>query len=245
MLLRKKYKNDTLKKSFGEKYLPPISAKNTGLNQRADINTPIELAEYAVVDTELTGLDIINDSIISIGGIRINGSKISLGDFFYRVVHADTCSRKSVVIHGITPSESEVCPNIEAILPEFISYCGSRVIVGHFVAIDGGFINKEMKRLYGSALENRFVDTYKIYRWLCRRRENPDAFYEGDAGAKSLLQIANEFGIYADGLHNAICDAFITAQLFQRFIYLLKQEGIKTLSDLMRIGGGDKKRIYI
>jgi hypothetical protein len=44
--------------------------------------------------------------------------------------------------------------------------------------------------------------------------------------------------------HHAMVDAYITAQVFQRFLSLLAQEGIATVGDLVRIGdpdgGGDR-----
>jgi DNA polymerase-3 subunit epsilon len=213
-----------------------VSSEGEGLIKGLDLNTPLDRAGYAVIDTELTGLNISRDSIVSLGAIKMEGQQIILGDFFYRVVQTDTCRAESILIHGITPSESAECPSIEKILPEFMSYCGDRILVGHFVSIDAAFINKEMRRIYMTSLKNPLIDTYRIYQWLWRKRERPDAFHEGISNGKTLIDIAREFDIYISGQHNALYDAFITAQIFQRFIYLLKREGVLTLSDLLHIG---------
>ncbi len=200
-------------------------------------DTPIELGRYVVVDLELTGLSLQNDSIISIGAIKMDGLKIRLGDFFYRVIQTDRCQKESILIHGITPSESSLCPDIKTILPEFLNYCSNRIMIGHFISIDAGFINRDLRRLYRKNLENPLIDTNKLYQWLKKKRLNPDAFYQDTAEGKSLLEMAKELDIPVSGLHNAIYDAFITAQIFQRFLYMLKAEGLKTIGELLKIGG--------
>jgi DNA polymerase-3 subunit epsilon len=48
--------------------------------------------------------------------------------------------------------------------------------------------------------------------------------------------MAKSFGIPCEGAHDALADAFITAQLFQRFIPILEEMGIRELDDLLRIG---------
>lgn len=218
------------------KYLfSPLLKSYTSISD-IDMHTPIEKAPYIVVDTELTGLDIKKDSIISIGAVKMTGTEISLGDFFYRIVQTEFCSKESILIHEITPSESAICPNIDKILREFQGHCKKRVIVGHFIDIDLKFLNREIKRLYKTKLKNPFIDTYNLYRWIWRKTEKPDAFFEGAPDVKSLFELAKKFGIPISGVHNAVYDAFVTAQLFQRFLYILKDQGIKKLKDLIKIG---------
>lgn len=219
-----------------KKYLFPSFLKDYESTSDIDRNTPIEEALYLVLDTELTGLDIKKDSIISIGAIKMTGTQIDLGDFFYRIVQTEFCSKESILIHEITPSESAICPDIDKILNEFLGHCKNRVIVGHFVDIDLRFLNRELKRLYKIKLKNPFIDTYSVYKWIWRKMEKTDAFFVGSPDVKSLFELAKKFGIPVSGVHNALYDAFVTAQLFQRFLHILKDHGIKKLKDLIRIG---------
>ncbi|MCX7794571.1 MAG: 3'-5' exonuclease [Thermodesulfovibrionales bacterium] len=202
-----------------------------------DMSIPIDKASYVVIDLELTGLNPQKDSIVSIGAVKMDGDRIRLGDFFYRIINTDLCHKESILIHGITPSESSLCPEIEKILPEFLHYCGNRIIVGHFVSIDVSFINKELKRLFNKVIKNPVLDTIRIYKWLTRRKIKADAFYEGKSEGKTLFDLARELDINIVEFHNALYDAFITAQIFQRYIHFLKSEGIVSLGDLLRIGG--------
>ena len=60
--------------------------------------------------------------------------------------------------------------------------------------------------------------------------------YRGGTRKTDLFSVAGNYGITIDSAHNALNDAFITAQLFQRFLYFLQAEGIRTLDDLLDIG---------
>jgi DNA polymerase-3 subunit epsilon len=214
--------------------------------KRVEIDESISIRDigYVVIDTELTGLDEKKDSIVSIAGIRMRGGTIDLEDSFYRLVNPTTeLTAESVVIHGITPSEVSKKPRIEKALSEFLHFCGSDVVVGHCVSIDLGFINREMKRISGDSMKNPAVDTSAIYEWIQKkfssRRAFPHVFT--DSG---LYDIARFFGIPVNGAHNAVMDAFITAQVFQRFIPMLIDGGIKNIGDLLSVGnpskGGDR-----
>jgi DNA polymerase-3 subunit epsilon len=212
-----------------------------------DEATPITEASYVVVDTELTGLDEKKDSIVSLGAVRMTGGSIGLGDSFYRLVSPRTeLTAGSVVIHEIMPSDVLSKPGIEAALDEFLDFCGDAVLVGHFISIDLGFLDREMKRVRGTALPNPAIDTFSIYEWLRKRNRSRDCFATALAGYR-LSDIVRCFDIPVSGAHNALMDAFTTAQLFQRFIPMLLETKVREIGDLLKIGtpfeGGDRFRL--
>jgi DNA polymerase-3 subunit epsilon len=201
---------------------------------------PIGEVSYVVIDTELTGLDEKRDSIVSMAAIRMVGGRIDFDDVFYRLVNPEAAlTAESVIIHGITPSDVHEKPDIKTVLEEFLRFCGDDVIVGHCVPIDLAFINKEMKRVFGSPLRNPVVDTSALYEWIRKRdssaRHWPYAF--SDSG---LFEIAAYFGIPVNGAHNAAMDAFITAQIFQRFLPTLVSGGVTGIGELLSIGNPSK-----
>lgn len=201
------------------------------------LDTVITEAEYLVFDTELTGLRFRRDSIVSIGAVSMKGTRISLGDSFHRIVEPRTAlTGTSVVIHGITPSEASEAPTVDMVLPEFLDLCRGKVLVGHVVSMDLRFINAEMNRIYGKTLPNPAVDTMALYGFLRKREGDYCAFHEGVPGRADLFSIAREMGIPVTWEHDALYDAFITAQLLQRFLTILPQYGIHTVRDLRRVG---------
>jgi DNA polymerase-3 subunit epsilon len=202
-----------------------------------DPDTVISEAEYLVFDTELTGMKPRRDSIVSIGAVTMRGDRILVGRNFHRIVSPRTeLTDKSVVIHGITPTEAAESPSIASVLPEFLDLCRGKVLVGHVVSIDIRFINREMEVLHGSPLANPSVDTMSLYGFLRKKTGDYCAFHEGVPGRADLFSLCKEYGIPVARAHDALYDAFVTAQLFQRFLAVLPEYGIHTIKDLKRIG---------
>lgn len=225
-------------------FRPMFNLFDRGGKAGIETQTLMTEVQYAVIDLELTGLEEKKDSIVSIGAVHMRGGVIDLGNTFYRLVSPRTeLKASSVVIHGITPSDVAEEPSIDLVISEFLDFCGSAVLVGHFVDIDLGFLNRELRRIRGKKLANSAIDTMSIYEWLRKRNKSgscPATLFSG----YRLYDIVKCFGIPVNGAHNALMDAFTTAQLLQRFFPLLKEAGAKDISDLLTIGipfkGGDR-----
>lgn len=203
-------------------------------------------ARYVVIDTELTGLDEKRDSIVSVGGLRMVGGRIDLGDSFYRLVNPETAlTSESVVIHEITPSDLAEKPAIEPVLREFLRFCGDDIIVGHYVSIDLGFISRESKRIFGTPVKNPVLDTMILYDFIRKRIPSHGSFTSPPRDYTQLYDMARSLGIPVSGAHNAMMDAFITAQLFQRLIPMLSSVGIISLGNLLKLSlkGGDRFKV--
>lgn len=202
-----------------------------------DLATPVAEAAYVVFDTELTGMQSRKDSIVSIGAVKMAGSQILAGEQFKRVVQPRTAlSGESIVIHGITPSEAGQCPGIETMLPEFLAFCRGAVLVGHHVAMDLRFLNAELQRSGGSPIANPAVDTLTLAGWLWKREGDYCAFHEEPRGQVDLFSLAAAYGIPVQHAHDAAYDAYVTAQLFQRYLAVLPKHGVRTVADLIKVG---------
>jgi len=71
-----------------------------------------------VVDVETTGLNLMTDTLISIGAVAVVNGKIALGDSFYVVLQQRAASEKgNILLHGIgTSAQLEGEPPAEALL---------------------------------------------------------------------------------------------------------------------------------
>jgi DNA polymerase III subunit epsilon len=197
---------------------------------------PIGQCRYVVMDSELTGLDVKKDSIVSIGAVAMQGGKIILGETFYEMVCPETALRsESIVVHGIMPSEVVGKPSIGAVLDDFLKFCEGAVIVGHFLSLDLAFLNKEMKRLQGRKFGQPAADTMKMHNWMQDQSRGARSQYDTYEENKDLFSLAKKYQIQVSAAHNALMDAFITAQLFQRFLSHLPALGVRTVKDLLRI----------
>ena len=213
--------------------------------ENGNMNVAIEKARYVVIDTELTGLNEKKDSIVSIGAVRMEGGRIEMGDSFYRLVNPGSdLTAASVVIHEIMPSEVRTEPEISGVLEQFREFCGHDVIVGYCVSIDMDFLNSESRRLFRRPFENQVVDIQPLFEWMVSRGIFP---WKGEMTSPRqyrLYDLAKNFDIAVNGGHNAMIDAFITAQVFQRFIPVLIKAGIRGTEELVKMSknfrGGDR-----
>jgi DNA polymerase-3 subunit epsilon len=196
----------------------------------------IDEARFVVFDTELTGLNPKKDSIVSIGAVRMQGSRILIGETFYGVVEPRTpLTAQSIKIHEITPAEVAGSPGLETLLPEFLDFCEDATLVGHAVSIDLAFLNRAMQQLSGKGLRNPAVDTFRLYQWIRKREEDACAFHGGMPEPSDLFSLAERYQIPVHQAHHALWDAFVTAQLLQRLLCQLSRWGIVKRDELLRI----------
>lgn len=191
---------------------------------------------YVVVDTELTSLDRRSNRILSIGAIGMDGPTIRLGEQFYRITNPGVpIPTETILIHGLRPVDivDGVAPQIA--IDDFLRFANGAVLVGHFVSIDLAALTKD-KNGDTDMLAKPAIDTYRIQHWLDVRRNA----YKGDRGHQmesvDLASLAGRYGIEMREAHQALYDALITAQLWQRLIFELKKEGLQTLRQALRVG---------
>ncbi len=199
-------------------------------------STPLSEIPFVVFDTELSGLDPHKDFIVSIGAIKMTGTKIHVSREFYRLVKpSGEMQKKSVEIHGIMPGELEQKQQLEHVLPDFLEFIRDSVLVGHFINIDLGFVNAALKKFNKGRLANPAIDTHALHEWLYKHGGEFKRHYHGASDKTDLFSISHKYGISVYTAHDALNDAFVTAQLLQKFLHFLKPEGIRTLHDLLDI----------
>jgi len=194
-------------------------------------------ARYAVIDSELTGLDPRRDAIVSLGGLRITGGRIVLADRFYEEVQPTSAlTAASIVLHGITPEDVRGRPGIGAVLEEFSRFCSTDILIGHFIEIDLGFLRVAYAQAGLPPIANPVLDTWPLYDWLSSRTPDDDGPGLPRLQDRRLPTLARALGVPSRGEHNALGDAFVTAQVFQRLLRRLERWGVTTTGDLLRIG---------
>ena len=159
----------------------------------------------------------------------MEGPRILAGQNFNRIVQPRTAlTGKSIVIHGITPSEARECPGIASALPEFLEFCRGSVLVGHVVSMDLRFLNAELQRCHGAPIRNPAVDTLTPRRVPVEARGRLLRLPRGAPRPMDLFSLATAYGIPVHHAHDATYDAYVTAQLFQRYLAVLPKHGVRT-----------------
>lgn len=216
--------------------LPDWLQSQQDLKKRLDLKLSFGQVDFVAFDTELTGLDFKNDAIISIGAVKLRGAAILPAETFYRLVKPECeLKRQSVVVHELTHSDLECAEDILDVVGDFVKFAGNAVLIGHFIHIDLNFVNKVLRQNFGVSLKNPAVDTATLHDWLYENDSHFARHYRGMTTKSDLFSMARKYGVEGGKSHNAFSDAYITAQLFQRFVPFLPACGVKTLKDLLKI----------
>jgi DNA polymerase III subunit epsilon len=218
------------------KDLPPFLREYLEKFLHLDLKQPVPETEFVVFDTETTGLNVKKgDRILSISAVRFKNGRIDLSDTFHEMVNPDrTIPSNTAVIHEILPRMVNGKPMIDEVLPRFIGYIGSAVLVAHHEWLDMSFLNWAMGRLYGFPLQNIVLDTAILDKALTFKKRPPSA--RGDLGLNSRLEVvAERYQVPMEAQHSSFWDAVATAQIFQKMIREAQRQGVLTLRDLLKL----------
>ena len=178
---------------------------------------------FVVFDIETTGFSSVKDRIIEIGAVKVeNGTIVSRYSTF---VNPEVPIPFEITkLTSITDTMVIDAPKIETALPEFMDYVGDAVLVAHNAGFDVGFIEENCKRL---GMERRLtsVDTVALARVLLPTLSR----YKLNVVAKAL-------GISLENHHRAVDDAGATAEIFVKFVEMLKEREITTLKEVNEFG---------
>lgn len=187
----------------------------------------IEDTRFVIIDTETTGLDLVDDRILSIGAIGIFNNVIDVADSFEIYLKQNEFKAETVKIHGILKEGNLTKLRESEAIENFIEFIGNSVLVAHHIAFDIEMINTALKRLELPKLKNKMIDTGILYKKLEGKK---DSHFNLDV-------LCKEFNIPKHDRHTAAGDAFITALLFLKIISKLKKERNLHYSDLFRVSG--------
>ena len=178
---------------------------------------------YVVFDLETTGFSPLNNKIIEIGAVKVQNGKIT--DRFSTFVNPEVpIPFKIEELTGIRDDMVLDAPKIEEILPEFLKFCEGAIMVAHNAGFDMSFISKNCER-QGLECEYTVIDTVALARVLLPQLNR----FKLDTVAKALK-------ISLDNHHRAVDDAACTAEIFVKFIEMLKERGIETLEAVNEMG---------
>ncbi|MGZ4815832.1 MAG: 3'-5' exonuclease [Terriglobales bacterium] len=199
-------------------------------------DTLLSSIRFVVVDTELTSLDARTNRLLSVGAVAMHGTRIALGEQFYRVVNPGVAIPASgVLIHKLRPNDIERGESPAEVLNDFRNFIEGAVLVGHFATIDVSVLRKEMTQT-GHKLQNAAICTARVHRWILRQqRYTEDQFHKLEN--VDLATLAKTYKIEISEAHHALDDAFVTARLWQKLLHALESLGIHRYGQLLKIGG--------
>ncbi len=156
---------------------------------------------FTAIDLEMTGLSSKTDKILEIGAVRFEDGVIT-GTYSQLVNPGVTIPEHITEITGITQEMVQDMPDIRAVLPKVLDFCGDSVLVGHNLIYDFAFLKKAAVNQKFS-FERQGIDTLKLARML-----------SPEMTSRKLDQVCEHLGIVMEHHHRALADAEAAGKIF-------------------------------
>lgn len=178
---------------------------------------------YVVFDLETTGFSPIKDKIIEIGAVKVEQGKIT--ERFSTFVNPKVPIPFQITqLTSITDQMVMDAPDIETVLPKFLAFVGDAVLVAHNASFDVGFIEQNC-RYQDMIPDFTSVDTVAMARILLPTLSK-----------FKLNVVANALHISLENHHRAVDDAGATAEIFVKFVEMLRDRNVDSLRKLNQFG---------
>ena len=194
---------------------------------RADRNsTSLADACFVVVDTETSGLDTRKDRLLSIGACLVSGGKVDLAQDFYRELRQESASdTDNILLHGIGRDAQLAGEQGAEALSSFLAFAGRHPLVAFNAPFDHQFLSAAMRKHLGVRFKPQWIDLALL----------PKAMYPADAlELRTLDDWLGRFAIVHLERHNALADAYCTAQLLMVMLEKAHREGYSNVRGLLR-----------
>jgi DNA polymerase-3 subunit alpha (Gram-positive type) len=185
---------------------------------------------FVVFDLETTGFNAEKNKIIEIGAVKVEGGRIT--ERFSEFVNP----KEPIPFHiteltSIRDEDVIDAPDITEILPRFMDFCRGTVMVAHNADFDMAFLKANCQAL-GYDCDHTYVDTVALARFLLPTLSR----YKLDNVAKAV-------GVPLEHHHRAVDDAECTAQIFEKFVKMLKDRGFCDLDQVNESGMASEETI--
>ena len=178
---------------------------------------------YVVFDLETTGFSPIKDKIIEIGAVKVERGKIT--ERFSTFVNPKVPIPFQITqLTSITDQMVMDAPDIETVLPKFLAFVGDAVLVAHNASFDVGFVEQNC-RYQDMIPDFTSVDTVAMARILLPTLSK-----------FKLNVVANALHISLENHHRAVDDAGATAEIFVKFVEMLRDRNVDSLRKLNQFG---------
>jgi DNA polymerase-3 subunit epsilon len=184
---------------------------------------PLAEARWLVIDCETSGLDASRDRLLSVGAVPVRDGRIHPGEAHAGLVRqAAPSDAANILVHGIGGDaqlagkpQADVIAGLEALI-------GEATPVGFHASFDAAVLQRAGLR------RRRWLDLEPL----------AHALQPGERALRSLDDWLARFGIEHAGRHDALLDAFATAELFLVLLEAARRQGAACVADVLSAAGG-------
>ncbi len=208
-------KNDDFKVIYGCEGYIVDDENNVVINDKNNLLTD----EAVVFDIETTGFSPQKNEIIEIGAVKVKDGQII--DRFSTFINPRVpIPARITELTSITDEMVMGSRGIKEILPEFLDFIGSAMVVAHNAGFDTGFIKEKAKKL-GINVDLTIVDTMGMGRIALPTLKN-----------HKLDTLCDALNISLENHHRAVDDAEATAHIYLKLTEMFAEKGVKSLKEL-------------
>lgn len=177
----------------------------------------IRSARWVVIDCEASGLDPARDRLLSVGAVAVHDARVELADSFHAVLRQETpSSAENILVHRIGADAQRAGRPAQEALGAFRRYLGGGLPVAFHADFD-----------------SRLLDMPGP--WLDLARLAPALYPERARTHRALDDWLQAFGVAAPERHDALADAYATAQLLLVLLAEAERQRALTAGELHRI----------
>ena len=173
------------------------------------VNSLFKEADILAVDFETTGLDAVQDKLLSVGFVELSQQHIKLNTCYHQIINTkQKLKADNVIIHQITDQQQKQGLPLEVVVEDLLKALAGKVMLVHYARIEREFLQQACLELYGLAPSFLMIDTLVIAK---RRLDKKDVAYDPSELKLGVLRENHQLPQYF--AHNALNDAIATAEL--------------------------------
>jgi DNA polymerase-3 subunit epsilon len=191
---------------------------------------PVAQGRWVVVDVETSGLDAMNDALISIGALGVRDAAVDLADSFEAVLRQpEPSAGANIEVHGIGGTEQLAGEEPEAALRAFLDFVGDDPLVAFHAPFDAMVLTRAIRSRLRRGFRRPWLDLADVapLAWPGRARGGLDAWLEALS-----IPMAHR--------HRAIVDCLGTAQLLVAVLEAAPRLGAGTAKGLLALSQGER-----
>jgi DNA polymerase-3 subunit epsilon len=193
-----------------------------------ELRRPLSDVNWVVVDTESSGPNARHDRLLSIGACTISGHRVEVGSGFQAVLRQEEPSvAENILVHRIGGAAQLDGDDPEQALAAFLDYTWRNPLVAFHAQFDATLLARELRSRLDLRYKALWVDVAHVAAAL---------FPQSRGASWGLDQWLEFFGIENYARHNALADAFSTAQLFLVLLDRASSQGIGDARALIGLG---------
>ncbi|RUO78362.1 3'-5' exonuclease [Pseudidiomarina taiwanensis] len=178
--------------------------------RQQQLQKPWQQQRYIAFDAEMSGLEVKQDQLLSMGWLTMRPPVIDYGSAHYHLFsHAELDLKQSPVVHGLLSADFENSSDLRSSLEALASELEGAILLCHNITLDWNFLRRAAKPFGIRFKPLALIDTLRFeYRRMQRQQHHIER------GSLSLQACRKRYGLPDYNSHHALSDALACAELF-------------------------------